>query len=223
MERTMERIIRVTGKGRISIKPDRIRLLLKIEGNRKTYEETLQRSTEYMEYLKDVFEKLGFEKKDLKTLSFNIDVKYERYRDKSGDWKQCFDGYEFIHHLKIEFALDHKRLGKILYELTHGIVQPEFQISYTVSDPEEEKNKLLEKAIADSKEKAEVLTKAAGVDLGKGFSIEYSWEDMDFEISPIGKAKGISLVRDGFESYEIDVEADDIEAVDRVRVVWEIK
>ena len=58
----MERTIRVTGKGKISVKPDRIRLLLKLEDIRETYDETLQQSTAQVEILKDIFEKLGFSK-----------------------------------------------------------------------------------------------------------------------------------------------------------------
>ncbi|MEG2013304.1 MAG: SIMPL domain-containing protein, partial [Anaerovoracaceae bacterium] len=71
----MERTIRVTGKGKISVKPDRIRLLLNLEDIRETYDETLQQSTEQVEILKDTFEKLGFARTDLKTLTFNVDTK----------------------------------------------------------------------------------------------------------------------------------------------------
>ena len=41
----MERTIRVTGKGQISVKLDMIRLMLILEDKRDTYEETLEQST----------------------------------------------------------------------------------------------------------------------------------------------------------------------------------
>ena len=46
----------------------------------KEYEDTLRRSTEDTELLKDLFEKLGFQRKDLKTVYFNVDTEYESYQ-----------------------------------------------------------------------------------------------------------------------------------------------
>ena len=66
------RTIKVTGKGKIAVKPDMIRIYVDMEGLCKEYEETLRRSTEDTELLKDLFEKLGFQRKDLKTVYFKI-------------------------------------------------------------------------------------------------------------------------------------------------------
>ena len=53
----MERTIRVTGKGKITVKPDTIRLRLSMEGIYPEYDETLQKSSEIVELLKDLVEK----------------------------------------------------------------------------------------------------------------------------------------------------------------------
>ena len=71
--------IKVTGKGKIAVKPDKIRLYVNKEELCKEYEDTLRRSTEDTELLKDLFEKLGFQRKDLKTVYFNVDTEYESY------------------------------------------------------------------------------------------------------------------------------------------------
>lgn len=42
----MDRIIKVTGKGKISVKPDTIRLNIESEGVYKEYEQAVQKSTE---------------------------------------------------------------------------------------------------------------------------------------------------------------------------------
>ena len=47
--RKMERTIRVTGKGKLAVKPDTIRLRLNMEGMSKEYDETLKVSTEHTE------------------------------------------------------------------------------------------------------------------------------------------------------------------------------
>ena len=42
----MERTIRVTGKGKLSVKPDMIRLRINIEGMYEEYDETLRKSSD---------------------------------------------------------------------------------------------------------------------------------------------------------------------------------
>ncbi len=56
----MMRTIKVTGKGKIAVKPDMIRLYVNKEELCHEYEDTLRRSTEDTELLKDLFEKLGY-------------------------------------------------------------------------------------------------------------------------------------------------------------------
>lgn len=141
----MERTIRVTGKGKLAVKPDTIRLRLNMEGMSKEYDETLKVSTEHTEMLKDVFEKLGFDRKALKTLYFNVDTEYESYQDRDKSWKRRFEGYKFIHRMKIEFESNNVLLGRVLYALAHCPVRPEFTIEYTVADIEKCKNELLGK------------------------------------------------------------------------------
>ena len=56
----MERTIRVTGKGKISVKPDTIRLIMTVEGTNKVYDKAVKESAEKTEKIKDMFENLGF-------------------------------------------------------------------------------------------------------------------------------------------------------------------
>ena len=219
----MEKIIRVTGKGKLSVKPDTIRLMLTLEDTRETYADTLEQSTMQVELLKSCFEKLGFARTDLKTLNFNVDTEYESYQDKNRNWKRKFVGYKFVHSMKIEFEADNKRLGQVLYALAHAPVCPEFRINYTIKDVESAKNQLLGKAVADSKEKARVLTEAAGVKLGEIVNIDYSWGEIEFVSQPMNK--NLMLEEDCCMpggTYYIDIEVDDIDVTDTVTVVWQI-
>lgn len=59
----MERTIRVTGKGKLSVKPDMIRLRISIEGIYEEYDETLRKSSDCVEILKDLIEKWGMREK----------------------------------------------------------------------------------------------------------------------------------------------------------------
>ena len=219
------RTIRVTGKGQIKVKPDTTRITLSLEGIYPEYGETLRRSSQDTERLKDLLTGFGFERSDLKTLNFSVDTEYENYKDK-GAYKQRFVGYKFRHLMKVEFLSDNGRLGKVLYALANCPVKPEFRLSYTVSDPEAAKNELLGKAITDAKEKAAVLTQAAGVTLKEIQSIDYSWGQISFEVQPMNRMlmaeEYCAPMMDGAGSYDMDIEPDDIEVSDTVTVLWEV-
>lgn len=217
------RTIRVTGKGQIKVRPDTTRIIMSLEGLYKDYNETLRLSSQDTETLKDILSGFGFERSDLKTLNFSVDTEYESYKDRDGSYKQRFTGYRYRHMLKVEFDSDNERLGKILYALANGNVRPEFRISYTVKDPEATKNTLLGKAVKDAREKASVLTEAAGIGLKDIQSIDYSWGEIDFEYRPMdGGILAERCMAEPTAAYSLDIEPDNIEVSDTVTVVWEI-
>ena len=217
------RTIRVTGKGQIKVRPDMTQITMSLEGLYKDYNETLRLSSQDTETLKDILSGFGFERSDLKTLNFSVDTEYESYKDRDGSYKQRFTGYRYRHMLKVEFDSDNERLGKILYALANGNVRPEFRISYTVTDPEATKNTLLGKAVKDAREKASVLTEAAGIGLKDIQSIDYSWGEIDFEYRPMdGGILAERCMAEPTAAYSLDIEPDNIEVSDTVTVVWEI-
>ena len=218
------RTIRVTGKGKISVKPDMSRITMTLEGRYAEYGETLRRSSEDTETLKDVLSGFGFGREELKTLHFGVDPEYEGCNDKDGNYRQRFVGYRFRHTLKVEFPADNDLLGRVLYALANCSVEPELRISYTVKDPEAAKNKLLGKAVMDAKGKAAVLARAAGVTLKEIQSIDYSWGEADLESRPInGLMMAKRSAAESAGSYDLDMVPDDIEVSDTVTVVWEIE
>ncbi len=199
------------------------RITVTLEGLNKNYEKTLQKSSEDTDSLKKILNGFGFERSDLKTLQFNVDTEYETVKER-GAYTQRFVGFKYRHVMKVEFPSDNDRLGKILFALANSSVKPEFRISYTVSDPEAAKNALLADAVADAKEKAIVLSQAAGVVLKEIQSVDYSWETVDFEVAPNALFGGFSndYSESGKASFDLDVEPDDISASDTVTVIWEI-
>ena len=220
-----ERMIKVTGKGNLKVKPDVTRITITLEGQNKEYDKILEQSSKDTEALKDILEKQGFDRSDVKTLMFNVDTRYESYQTRDKSWRERFVGYEFKHVVKVEFPSDNTRLGKILFALANAIaIHPDFRISYTVKDKEASKNELLGKAIADAKAKAVVLTSAAGVTLKDIKTIDYSWGEIEFEYSPMrgDMLCKAAMLEEDCGSFAMDIEPDDIEVSDTVTVVWEI-
>lgn len=221
----MKETMKVTGKGTVFVKPDLIRLSIRLEGVYEKYEEALQQSSEQAEQLKLCFEKAGFSKEDLKTLSFHINTEYENYRDKKNEWKKKFVGYKFIHEMKIEFEADNRLLGKVLYAMSHCQAKPEFQITYTIKNEEDAKNLLLKRAVEDSKKKAKILAEAAEINLGNIICIDYSWEKIHFTSSPVNRMAipYTAMQEECGASYDINIEPDNIEVSDTVTIMWEIE
>lgn len=217
------REMKVTGVGRLSVKPDRIRLMMNLSDTKKDYEKALEASSEMSEKLQKVFCGCGFEEEDLKTIRFSVDAEYEGYSDKNGNWKQRFKGYRFEQSLKIEFPSDNERLGKVLYALAKSGVKTEFRIQYTVADLEKCRNDLLGKAVADAKEKAAVLAAASGVKLGDISRIDYSFGNADICSEPVmlrSMAMDCSAKQEG--TYGFNMVADDIQVDDNVTICFEI-
>lgn len=222
----MDRTIRVTGKGKVAVKPDTIRLDLRMERVFPEYETAVRKSAEETGILRNTLKKAGLAPDGLKTDRFEIDSEYESYRDKKDDWRRRFIGYKYQHSLHIMFPNDNELLGKILYALSGCPVNVEFSISYTVRDTEAVKTALLEKAVSDSRKKAKTLTNAAGVGLGDIISIDYSWGEINIYSRPVKnmvlEEKLSTEMADDFDGYDIDIEADDIDVTDTVTVIWEI-
>lgn len=218
------RTIRVTGRGQISVKPDETRITMTLEGKNMDYSDTLRHSSEDTEELKKVLSGFGFRRTDLKTLDFSVNEEYEGYQDRDGSYKNRFTGYRFRHALKVEFPSDNDRLGRVLHALSECRARPEFHLSYIVGDPEAAKNALLGKAVADAKEKAVQLTRAAGVELRNIQSIDYSWGEINWEARPMigGVLMDALPAPRAAKTIDLDIEPDDVRVSDTVTVVWEI-
>lgn len=219
----MERNIRVSGNGKLSVRPDTICLAIEAEGVSPDYEKTIKESADQTKVLRESLEKSGLSGKELKTKHFSIQSEYESYRDKNDDYKRRFVGYKFEHHTEIKFPNDNEQLGRTLYELSHCPVEVEFSICYTVSNPEDVRNELLRKAVKDSRVKAEILAESAGVNLGEIKRIDYSWGELQIVSHPIDKFMAEPMLLEPRASYDIDIEAHDIDVDDTVTIEWELK
>lgn len=222
----MDRLIRVTGKGKKSVKPDKIELHIDSEGVFKEYTEAVKKSAENTGLICDAIEKAGFDSKNLKTISFAIKTEYDSYQDKSYNWKKKFKGYMYQHFMHIDFPNDNDILGRALYELSKCPAKAELSIYYTVNDPDLVKDELLKKAVADSKSKALALTEAAGVSLGDIVNIDYSWGELDIYSDRWAMGAACEESERGYicgSSLDLNMVADDIDVEDTVTVVWGIK
>ena len=222
----MVRTIKVTGKGKFSVRPDTICLKMCIRDLCDTYEDAIDQSGKRSDELREAISVLGFQKSDLKTLDFGIDMKYDRFQEDSKRWKREFQGYQYTHSIKLEFDSNNQLLGKVLRVLRGIPFHPEILIEYTVKDQEAAKCELLKQAVKDSRRKAEVLCEAAGVSLGEIITIDYSWGGLSLyskllDMTLDSDCEDDCVFQD--EDLSLNIEPDDISVSDTVTIIWGIE
>ena len=219
----MSKTITVKGIGKVSAVPDYVVITMSLEAHENDYEETLELAAKKIEYLNASLVEIGFEKKAVKTTSFNVRTDYERVKDRNGNYKSVFNGYVCSHRLKVEFDFDTKRLAQTLYAISKCLAQPELSIVFTVKDASAVNKELLRSATINAKEKAQILCDASGVELGELLSIDYNWGELNIvsHTEYMLEEKCMAMPVGGLA--DIDIEPDDIDVSDTATFVWEIK
>lgn len=219
----MMRTITVKGVGSVSARPDYITLSLGIEAQEKEYNDAMQMATKRINSLEAASLKVGFEKGDLKTTSFNVSTVYESVKDRSGNYKREFVGYNCSYRLKLAFDFDSKRLAEVLSAISNSGGKPELSIAFTVKDAAKVSEELLMSATKNAREKAEILCRASGAELGSLQSIDYNWGELNIISRTSYEMEDCIIPMMALrECAAPEIEPDDIDLHDTATFVWEI-
>ena len=203
-------VLRVQGKGTVSAEPDEVVLSFYIGRQSPDYTATINSLNEHVEILRSDLEKVNIPRRNLKTTNFAVGTTTRR--DKGRD---VFDGYLARHNLKLSLPLDQEQLNQVLKIVAQSASEARFQISFGVKDEAPMRKRLLESAVANAKENAQVLSTAAGVKLGQILSIEYGAVEVHID----------SAMRYEMGAAELaapDFTPEDVSAEDSVTMVWQI-
>ena len=170
--------IKITGIGNVTMEVNQIEINLTLTTLSKDYKSTVAEHDEKLNALMNAFLSSNFEKKDVKTNSFNIRPKYISV-NKNGIYKQEFQGYEVYQSLTIEFPLNMILLDQILTNISSSKTNPQINVSFTIKDKSLFQNKLLESACKDAKEKAQILANCTNQKIVNIESIDYSFSTIN--------------------------------------------
>lgn len=215
-----ERTLTVKGIGNVKAAPDLVIITMNLTTTTPEYTKTTECAALDIEAIRKAIVSAGHEKQDLKTTDFNIKTEYESVQDAAGNWKRKFQGYSCIHHLKLEFDLDMKRLGETITAISKSGANPEFNITFSIKDKAAVQSELLEKAVSNAAEKAAILAKASGVSLGAVQHIQYSWGELRLYSNTRFVEAGIL---EAPAALGMEIEPEDVEVNDTVTVIWEIQ
>lgn len=216
----MERTITVRGVGNISAKPDFIVIEMNIRGQSKNYSEALADASSAVEAVCNAAVSAGHSKDALKTINFGVSSEYDSVRNSKGTYQRVFVGYKCSYNTRLSFDFDRDMLERTLNAIAESKAEPELSIRFTVRDGSAVKSALLEAAAENAREKAQILCRASGVELGRLLTVNYDWSEIDL-ISPTGYAiERASLKRSA--AVPDCIEPEDIKVRDTVAFVWEI-
>ena len=219
----MNRMITVKGVGSATVRPDYITISMTAQSVRKDYNEAMEDAAERIEKLQDAAVRSGYAKEDLKTVSFNVDTRYDNVRDAQGNYKREFSGYACLYHLKLSFDLDSGQLAKVISAISESGAKPELSIAFTVKNPAEVNEILLKDAAQNARAKAELLCKASGCELGRLFSIDYNVNKLNLvSETRYAMEDGIQPLMAMNKRSVPEIEPDDIHVSDTVTFTWEI-
>ena len=207
------RTLRVRGTGRIKQSPDLAVIKIRLNGNSKDYTVCSNILNNKIKELNKDIQKIGFDKKELKAISLEINSRFETVEE-----VRVFKEFEAESRFILKFDFISEKLTKVIETIANSKAEPEISIEFEIKDKEKFKNDLIEKAVLDSKLKAEKMSKAAGVKLGDIQSIDYSWSEIRMNSNFIMEESYCCSA-----SSEFELEPEEINASDDVTVVWEIK
>lgn len=223
----MEKIIRVTGEGKVAVAPDTIRVSLQVSALDKKYSTSLAEANKKVEKIKQAVLSVGIDEKNIITSNFSVYPRTKSERKLSGNYEEVFLGYETQHNISVSFNYDTQLLGKVIDAISSSVAEPRLSIGFIVKNQEGIKEKLIESAVKNAKADAEVLASAAGVKLGDVLCINHSFSEVhirpprQFEMR--AKACMDSVCENSVSSSLSSINVENIDFEATVTIDYEIK
>lgn len=217
----MTRTITITGTGTVRARPNYVVISLEINALHQHYDVMMDQANQQLTGLVEALVAIGFQATDVKTTDFHVSTRKEREQDRVGNYHTIFKGYECTQKLKIGFDFTNEQLGTVLAAITDSMVNPNFQIDFTVKDEEAVKAELLQAVAKNAESKAQTLCQAMGVTLGDVQTISQQWLDINlYSETNFRMAKEASI---NSPRMLMDFTPEEIEAQETATFTWAIE
>ena len=216
-----ESIIKVVGTGSIHVVPDVTRLEIRIDRVLKNYDEAYACAKENSSWMAKILEYNNLSGKLAKTIRMDISEHNESIYKGGNYVGSKKDGYNLDQRIKVDLGMDNVMVNNIVKGVGKFIQGAQINIGYTQKDPRPTQLKMLERAVTDARDKAQIMAKAAGRELGEVKEIEYG----EMEVHIYSEARAIHNAEEAKASTvnSLDLTPDDLAVSDNVNVVWGLK
>lgn len=223
---TASNTISVSGMGEVFAVPDRATFSVTVreEGAdvAAAQDKATKKSNDIIAYLKGA----GVEEKDIKTVSYNVNPKYEYSQGVCTQYscppsKQTLVGFEVYQSLEVKVQ-DPKKAGDLLSGVGSKGASEVSGLSFTIEDEDALKSEAREKAITEARAKADELAKQLGV---KVVRVVGFYEDAGGYPVPYAYGKG-GVAMDAMATREIaapELPAGENKIMSNVNITYEIR
>lgn len=214
--------ISVVGRGTIHVVPDVTRIEVTVSAVFDTYDEAYKKARQSSSWMVKILEYNNLSGNLCKTVKLDIsDHLISEYDENDNYIGQLKDGYDLNMKMKIDIGIDNVMVNNLVRGIGKFISGAQINIGYTVMDPRPTQLKMLERAVKDATEKAEIMANAAGCKLGPVSEIEYERQN----IHVYSQARNIHSNDEANASTvdSLDITPEDLAFSDYVNVSWELK
>ena len=213
----MERTLVITGKGKVAINPDTVIIKFPLECRNIDYGKTVSELNNLVNKLKKIVVLCGIAETELKTTDFRVDTNTK--------WNKNTEVYDFIgykaeHDLLIEYPLDNSVTNKLLSSLIKLDLKLDFKISFGVKDKDSCMASLIENAILNAKNKANIIAKASVISLKEIININYSFVDIYFQSDTV--LESTNIVSESNAMFP-DINPAEINLTESITITWKIE
>lgn len=161
----------VSGTGKVEAVPDTTKISISIRESGKTSKEAQDAVAKKWDVAKAKLLALGVDEKDIKNTSFSTYPKYDWVQDKCAVGSSYCGGKQVINGYEVTQSIDIKSkkigdTGKLLEALASANINEVSGPTMIIDDEDGLKSEARGLAITNAKEKARLLAKQLGVDLG---------------------------------------------------------
>ena len=213
--------IKVVGTGSIHVVPDVTRLQINVQRVFKSYDEAYECAKQNSTWMVKILEYNKQPGQLAKTIQLDISDNLVNKYSGGNYVGQKKEGYKLSQMIKIDLGMDNTLVNNVVRGVGKYIDSAQIDIGYTQRDPRPTQLKMLERAVKDAQEKASIMAKAVGRELGEVESIEYG----EMEVHIYSQAREIHCNEEAMSvnPTSLDITPDDLVLSDNVNVSWTLK
>lgn len=207
----MARTVSVSATGMVTAEPDLAAISTGVVAEGDTARAALSANTALMSKLIEGLKATGIQPKDIKTISFNVQPRYQNYKDGR---PATINGYQVVNQVRI-VVRELDKLGQVLdTAVTLGANQMG-GIEFQVSAAETLKDEARKVAMANALRRAKLFAASANAEVGEVIAIA---EEMAV---PVGRPMMMAKAAMSAEAVPIERGSQSLEV--RVNVTWALK
>ena len=184
--RTVSGELSVVGEGKVDIVPDTATVQAGITAESKTVQEVEGKINEINNKIVSALEKLGIDKKDIKTSNYSINPSYNF----TPNGRNNISGYTGNASLVITVRKQ-ELVSQVITAATEAGANQVYNSGFIVDDPATYREEARNKAIQNAKEQAQVLSKELGIKLGRVVNIVESTPGPDRIVPMLRSESGL--------------------------------